>query len=318
MPVADKALEGTAVSLSWIPLSARLCVVGSDRRGKGSITIYALNGREIVKTETSTAETPFRSGSLVTGDLSDRIMATGDYSGQLSIWDLETLKSESCVKAHSDVLNSVAGASSASAHIVTGGRDGEVKLWDRRSLDVPVIRMLPETGQSKRECWSVCHAGKAHQNLQLIGAAFDNGDVKMFDVRYSKIAWETSLNRGVSCLTAYSFNSLGVLLAGTVQGKLYKWCIESPDKNMQQLQCQDKVTVWATSMMQSGDKSLILASLGTGALSLIDQQSLQPVLTDQISDSGINCLSTCTDKPGLLALSSFDRVIRILYYTGLK
>ena len=77
-------------------------------------------------------------------------------------------------------------------------------------------------------------------------------------------------------------------------------------------------TVWATDVMQSGDKSLILASFGTGALSLIDEGSLQPVLTDQISNSAINCLSVCTDKPGLLALSGFDKFIRVLYYTGIK
>lgn len=315
MVVADKAVDNTTVSLSWIPSSARLCAVGSDKRGKGCITIYALNGREIVKTETSTVATPFRSGSLETGDLSDRILAAGDYSGQLSIWDLETLKSESCVKAHSDVLNCVAGVSSGRSHIVTGGRDGEVKLWDRRSLDVPVLRMLPQAGQTRRECWSV---SATQHNLQIIAAAFDNGDIKIFDVRNSKIAWETSLNRGVSSLKAHSCKSSGVLMAGSLEGKLYKWCIETPDKNLQQLQCQDMSTVWATDVMQSGDKSLILASFGTGALSLIDEGSLQPVLTDQISNSAINCLSVCTDKPGLLALSGFDKFIRVLYYTGIK
>ena len=75
-------------------------------------------------------------------------------------------------------------------------------------------------------------------NLQSIAAAFDNGDIKIFDVRNTKIAWETSLNRGVSSLKAHSFKSLGVLVAGTLEGKLYKWCIETPDKNLQQLQCQ--------------------------------------------------------------------------------
>ena len=77
-------------------------------------------------------------------------------------------------------------------------------------------------------------------------------------------------------------------------------------------------TVWATDVIQSGDKSLMLASFGTGALTLIDEGSLQPVLTDQISNYAINCMSSCTDKPGLLAISSFDKLIRVLYYTGIK
>ena len=33
MVVADKAVDNTTVSLSWIPSSARLCAVGSDKRG---------------------------------------------------------------------------------------------------------------------------------------------------------------------------------------------------------------------------------------------------------------------------------------------
>lgn len=39
--------------------------------------------------------------------------------------------------------------------IVTGGRDGCVKIWDVRQKERPVAVLEPEMGQNRHDCWAV-------------------------------------------------------------------------------------------------------------------------------------------------------------------
>ena len=39
--------------------------------------------------------------------------------------------------------------------LVTGSRDGLVKVWDPRQKGDPVATMEPGEGEAKRDCWAV-------------------------------------------------------------------------------------------------------------------------------------------------------------------
>eukprot|EP00088_Acartia_fossae_P008500 TRINITY_DN1405_c0_g1_i15.p1 TRINITY_DN1405_c0_g1~~TRINITY_DN1405_c0_g1_i15.p1 ORF type:complete len:335 (-),score=57.98 TRINITY_DN1405_c0_g1_i15:64-1068(-) len=324
LPVAEKCVESTIFSLSWIPSSARFFTLGTDVKGKGKISIFSLNGREVVESGSALVENSLRCCTLETGQVSDRQVATGDFSGHLAIWDLETLAQEKSVKAHSDVLTCVAGSGFGSSQIVTGGRDGELKLWDTRSLDSPPsLRMAPEAGQARKQCWTVASsAHEDHSTSNYITAGFDNGDIKVFDVRNSKIAWETSLSRGVSKLSILSGreddSQKSVLVAGTANGKLFQWPLSSPDKMASHQ--MDKATVWEVQPVSENKKNLVLAALGSGALHVLnlDGEKIETVATHQVSEPPLTGLSANKEKPGLIVTSSFDKTIRVLYYTGLK
>ena len=56
---------------------------------------------------------------------------------------------------------------------------------------------LPHT---QRDCWTVAfgHAFNAHD--RIVGAGYDNGDVKLFDLRAMALRWETNLKNGVCSL----------------------------------------------------------------------------------------------------------------------
>lgn len=323
LSVAEKSVDSQIFSLSWIPSSARFCTVGTDIKGKGKISIYSLNGREIVETESVSVDNNLRCSTLETGDTLNRQMATGDFSGNLAVWDLETMKQEKSVNAHSDVLTCISSSKSFS-NILTGGRDGEVKLWDPRNLEAPSLRMVPEPGQARKQCWSVCQSQPNSEDSQehFVAAGFDNGDIKVFDVRNSKIAWETSLSRGISKLTIISLNndnkSESKLLAGSVQGRLYSWSIRKPEDTPQQIQL-DKSTIWEAQKL-SNNKNLALTALGSGAMTLVDldKGNMKTILSHQVSEPPLNCLSVSRDKPGLVATSSFDQTLRLFYYTGMK
>jgi WD40 repeat protein len=63
------------------------------------------------------------------------------------------------VQAHSKVVNSVDGAGSdgngyGPCEIVSGGRDGSVRVWDPRQK-TPVISLDPVESDILPDCWTV-------------------------------------------------------------------------------------------------------------------------------------------------------------------
>ena len=56
-------------------------------------------------------------------------------------------------------------------------------MWDPRNLEAPSLRMVPEPGQARKQCWTVCQSQHTSDNSQqhFVAAGFDNGDIKVFD-----------------------------------------------------------------------------------------------------------------------------------------
>ena len=68
-----------------------------------------------------------RCGSFEGSSLEDRSYVTGDFGGNLALWDLEEEQPvEEVAGAHSEMINCVTG-SERDSRVVTGGRDGEVR-----------------------------------------------------------------------------------------------------------------------------------------------------------------------------------------------
>ena len=86
-------------------------------------------------------------------------MLTGNANGDLESWDLESLVEPTVsVKAHDSMINAMDGCGGGTnglgaPEIVTGSRDGTVKVWDRRQrAAVAIFRSCLEKSY---ECWSV-------------------------------------------------------------------------------------------------------------------------------------------------------------------
>ena len=47
------------------------------------------------------------------------------------------------------------GIGGGAPELVTGSRDGSVKVWDPRQKDKPVACMEPAEGEMRRDCWTV-------------------------------------------------------------------------------------------------------------------------------------------------------------------
>jgi WD40 repeat protein len=82
---------------------------------------------------------------------------------------------------------------------VTCGRDGCVRVWDPR-VPEPVLSLEPKDGESARDCWTVAFGDSFDDDHRAICAGYDNGDVKLFDLRTSAVRWETNVGNGVVSL----------------------------------------------------------------------------------------------------------------------
>lgn len=63
--------------------------------------------------------------------------------------------------------------------------------------DVPVANMGPADESDARDCWSVAFGNAYNDEERCVVAGYDNGDIKMFDLRTMSVRWETHLPNGV-------------------------------------------------------------------------------------------------------------------------
>lgn len=74
---------------------------------------------------------------------------------------------------------------------------GSVKVWDPRQKDEPVSCMEPAEGETRRDCWTVAFGNSYNDSERCVCAGYDNGDVKLFDLRTMTQRWDTNVKNGV-------------------------------------------------------------------------------------------------------------------------
>ena len=135
--------------------------------------------------------------------LDNRQIAVGDYSGLIRIFDLKNMSEDPIysVQAHESLINCIDGIGGIPGHgspeIVSGGKDGCVRVWDPR-VDHAVVSLEPDKDQNARDCWTVSFGNAYNVDERCIVAGYDNGDVKMYDLRMNVLRWEVNCSNGVT------------------------------------------------------------------------------------------------------------------------
>lgn len=67
------------------------------------------------------------------------------------------------------------------------------------STPVSLLIRDPST-QAARDCWTVAFGNAYTDEDRCLAAGYDNGDVKLFDLRTQTMRWETNVKNGVTGL----------------------------------------------------------------------------------------------------------------------
>jgi len=325
-----ESLPYTIHQTCWVPTSRRFVSVGSRPRATGALQVYktkmgeSKNLEKVLDIET---ENSIRCATFSASDPIQRNVAIGDYKGNLSTFDLNSGSTKPLFsrKIHDDIINCIDGGSAPGpCEIVTASRDGKVCVCDLRSED-PVVAVLAPEGE-KRDCWSVSVGGTSGPSERSVVCGYDNGDLKLWDLKSNSVTWETNLRNGISAIQFSDPNgSLQRVTAGCLSGQIVTFDLsEKPEgkgyASFQQ-KVKDSATVWV--IQHCPQRRDVIATTGGSGELLIWRKQKKALEYDQISSSllstqPISSFNWHPDKEGLAVMSAYDQTVRIALVTHLK
>ncbi|KAB7502816.1 WD repeat-containing protein 92 [Armadillidium nasatum] len=334
---AEKGLNYTAFDVKWIPKSAKESYI---------LQIYELCDGNLELVEDIERPKALKCGTFGATVFEERHIAIGDFDGNLEIYDFNFTNSPIySVQAHSEIINAIDGVGGlnigkGAPEIVTGSRDGTVKVWDPRQKEKPVVCIEPEEEKEKRDCWAVAFGDAHSPEDRCVCAGFDNGDIKLFDLRKNSIRWETTLKNGI-CSLQFDRKDIEMnkLVATTLESNFTVFDMRTfHHENGYAFvnKKSHKSTVWCARHLPQ-NRDIFMTSGGNGSLNLwkysyppkrtklLDDGSVEGVagevqdLNDAIfSSQPITSFDWCADKTGLCTFVGIDQTVKIGIITKLN
>ncbi|KAG7334362.1 hypothetical protein KOW79_002769 [Hemibagrus wyckioides] len=342
----QKSLNYTVFDSKWIPCSAKFVCMGTLPRGTGVLQIYEVQHGELQLVKEIEKPKPIKCGTFGATSLQQRHLATGDFDGNLHVWNLEAAEVPVySVKGHKEIINSIDGVGGlgigdGAPEIVTGSRDGTVKVWDPRQKDTPVANMEPTEGETKRDCWTVAFGHAFNDQDRCVCAGYDNGDIKLFDLRNMSLRWEKNIKNGV-CSVEFDRKdiSMNKLVATSLEGKFHVFDMRTqhPTKGFASVsEKAHKSTIWQVRHLPQ-NRDIFMTTGGAGNLHLWKYEypekrsekdgdgvergvagTLNLLQNVTLSTQPIASLDWSPDKQGLCVCASFDQSVRVLIVTKLN
>ena len=345
---SEESTDITLFDCRWVPCSTRFVVTGTHAKGHGVLRVYTMGDTTKGVKQLANMERekhPIKCITFGATSLADRHPATGDFDGKIDVWDLENKSSIWQVKGHTAMVNAIdgigGGATTSSAadigapELVTGSRDGSVKVWDVRIKDKPVACMQPGEGAQTRECWSVAFGNASNPNDRMVAAGFDNGDVKLFDLRTMTLHWETHVSNGV-CSVAFDRPDIKMnkLSATCLEGRVHMWDVRTHHPKEGYAEWTDRIekrhhTIWGGRFLRQ-NREVFVTMGGGGEITLwkyiypeggrtkkhikdnIEMGvagKLEQLQNCQIAEQPISGFDWSPDKTGLAVSTAFDQRI---------
>lgn len=340
-----KSLTFTPYDTKWIPSSNRFVCMGIHPNAKGAIQIYQMNQGQADLTTDGVTSHGIKCGTFGASALEERHLATGDHAGKLAIYDLERINTPIFEQqAHASIVNAIDGCGGleigyGAPEIVTGGRDGCVRLWDQR-VNEPVLALEPGEGQTARDCWTVAFGNSYSDEDRCIVAGYDNGDVKLFDLRTHTMRYETNVANGVTGIEFdrkdIEMNKMGIT---TLESKfrIFDMRTQHPTEGFSCLsERAHKATVWTVRHLPQ-NRDLFMTGGGNGGFNLYKYHypktrvvnakdnvpmgvagTVELLNSKVISTQPIISLDWSADLEGLCVLACLDQTLRCYIVTKLN
>lgn len=336
-------IDYTAFDVKWMPQSAKFLAFGVGPDGQGTVQVYELDGNSLSKVEELQQPRGVKCGTFAPSSLEERNVTTGGFDGKWRIWDVDRPKEPVvCVRGHSTIINCIDGIGGAdgSPAVVTGCKDGSVKVWDPRKPEQPAVVMEPEGDQKKQDCWTVCFGNGYSAVERCVCAGYDNGDVKIFDLRNLAVTWETCVKSGV-CSLEFDQKSIYMnkLVATGTGSNIHVFDLRTrhPKKGYAQLTHSEeaKSTIWSARHLPQ-DRDIFATCAGSGTINLWKYcypekrvrkasdgseegvaGSLTKLCQTSLGGQPVTALDWNTDMPGLFVACAFDQTLHVGFVTGL-
>lgn len=340
----EKSLNHTLYDVLWVPSSAKLVTLGSSTKAKGLLHIHEIGAEELESVKEVEKPQAFKCGTFGGSSLADRHLATGDAEGMLQTWDLDNLgKPLFSVRAHDKMINALdgvggSGRQQGAPELATGGRDGSVKVWDVRQ-ETPVAVMEPAEGEARRDCWTIGFGNSFNRSERCLCAGYDNGDIKLFDLRAMKLRWETNCKNGV-CSVQFDRRDIEMnkIVATTLESGIliFDARTQHPERGLTCLtERAHKSTVWCVRHLPQ-NRDIFMTCGGSGSMNLWLYKyptkrketdaggdygvmgTVQQLQNGIVSTQPVSAMDWSPDKRGLCACIAFDQVVRVLIVTKLQ
>ncbi|KAM7541185.1 hypothetical protein Aperf_G00000025963 [Anoplocephala perfoliata] len=362
-----KSLNYTLFDCKWLPVSTKFVIVGSNPRDTGQIQIYDVTTTEFKLVLEAEKSKSYKCCTFGASRLPDAHLATGAFDGRMAIWDLGDGGRLDvplyAVQGHKEIINTIDGVGGlgigeGAPELATGSRDGFVKVWDPRQPKTPVVTMGPSdetisdgSTESPRDCWTLAfgHAYNIHDRCLVAG--YDNGDIKLFDLRAMRVRWETNLHNGV-CSLEFDRKDINMnkLVATTLESRIHVFDMRTqhPQRGFASLteKAHDS-TVWQVRHLPQ-QRDIFMTTGGNGSLCLWKyhypekrQKMVKMAATGDsdekevevaegvmgkisllqnitLSSQPIASLDWCKEKMGLAICVGFDQALRLLIVTKLN
>ena len=340
-----KSLNYTLFDTKWIPASPRCVLLGNHARGTGALQIMNMKEGELQLVKEKEKTDAIKCGTFGHSSLAERSLATGDFKGMMEVWDLENLAVPIyTAKAHNSIINCIDGCGgtvgAGAPEIVTASRDGCVRVWDPRQKDVPVAALEPGEGEAARDCWCVSFGNAHTAEDRCVAAGFDNGDVKLWDLRTNEIRWETCVGNGVC---GVEFDRVDIpmnkLVATTLENLVHCYDVRTqhPHEGFASKRVNTSAsTIWSARHLPQ-NRDVFAACCGNGDIMLYkysypkersvkDADGIPKGVAGDLKLLNKKNLSTqpiCSfdwhpDKRGLCVMGSFDQSVRVAIVTQLE
>lgn len=365
-----KSLLYTPFDVRWVPQSAQLTVAGQHPNNNGALNFYQLRKGELVSLAELRTPLPLKCCTYAHNYYSGErtaapcTLAVGDFGGGLQVVDAErvlaagggtTAESRtltdlapfatfSAPHAHESIVNCIDGARYAGpAELLSGGRDGAVRVWDCRQPQKAVVAFAPADAARARDCWTVRFGNSTGVEDRVVAAGYDNGDVKLFDLRNNnKAVSEFNVGCGVCDLEFDRADiAMNKLVVSMLEGRVRVYDLRTLHPTLGYAYVEERDvsagTVWASRALPQNREVFIAGGGGDLVLykyeypperSLRDAANpslskgvpgtLVQVNKARVGDQPINSMDWCRGKEGLLAATSFDQSLRVVLVTKLK
>ncbi|KAK2706716.1 dynein axonemal assembly factor 10-like isoform X2 [Artemia franciscana] len=319
--ICSESLKFMPFHVTWIEHSPSLAVIGSSSDQKGTIQIFGANHGQLETHAKVFTESSFRSASVAPSSLGCRGISTGTFNGMLQIWDVDNLDEPiyTVKHAHVGTVNSICGKGSetTSPEIATGGRDGFVKLWDVRQAEQPVAVFRPAIGTV--DCFTVT-LGQTSYNDKIVAAGFDNGDIKIFDLRNMAVVKEVNITVGV-CSMQFSEKSDSLLVTG-INSRICYFPLDIANKESVIWESSwRKSTVWTGKLMPQS-AAIFSTTAGDGSVGIWrvrqrseDEEHFELLEEGVVTDQPITSFDWNSRRKGLAACTSFNETLKVIQFT---